>query len=199
MRTNGDYLEENCTHLNGSAGLWASRLFRGRGAIALALTWFLLLALAAGGCGVRELTWGEIQAPKVTFQGLAVYPPNAAGWPLQANLLLENPNNQPLHLLGYHYELWIEGRSVAQGSAREAVNLPPLGQAPARFPILVKINAVLGFLPLVLQNQQQKLHYRLSGSFRLASVLGGLIPLPFRFQGEMTPEEGLDFLRLYLP
>ncbi len=196
IRKNGN-LEITCTHLSGSAWLWASRLFRGKGAIILAATWIMLLALAAGGCGVRDLARGEIQAPKVTFEGLAVYAPNASGWPLQANLLLENPNNQSLNLLGYHYQLWIEGRSVAQGSSSEAVNLPPLGQAQARFPILVNINAALGFLPMVLQNQQQKLHYQLSGSFRLGSVMGGLIPVPFRFQGEMAPEEGLDFLRSY--
>jgi len=59
------------------------------------------------------------------------------------------------------------------------------------------------FLPQFLGQQpqqmpQQKFHYQIAGSFRLASVLGGIIPLPFRFQGEASPQEGMDFLKPYL-
>ena len=182
MRTVGDH--------PGSA--WTPPLGR-------ACLWLLGLAvLAAAGCGVRELARGEIQAPKVTFQGLAVYQPTSDGWPLAANLLLENPNPQSLNLLGYDYQLWIEGRRVATGSSQEAVNLPAGGQTVAHFPILVKIDALLGFLPMLLQNPQQKVRYQISGSFRLASVMGGIIPVPFRFQGEAAPKEGMEFLRPYL-
>ncbi len=164
-----------------------------------ACLWLLGLAvLVAAGCGVQELARGEIQPPKVTFQGLTVYQPTSGGWPLAANLLLENPNPQPLNLLGYNYQLWIEGRSVATGSSQEPVNLPAGGQTAARFPILVKLDTVLGFLPRFLQNPQQKVHYQISGSFRLASVMGGIIPVPFRFQGEAAPREGMEFLRPYL-
>jgi LEA14-like dessication related protein len=154
--------------------------------------------LAAAGCAVRELTREEVHPPKVTFQGLAVYQPTSDGWPLAANLLLENTNPRPLNLLGYDYQVWIEGRLVATGSSQEAVNLPAGGQAVAHFPILVKIDALLGFLPMLLQNPQQKVHYQISGSFRLASLMGGMIPVPFRFQGEAAPREGLEFLRPYL-
>lgn len=163
----------------------------------LALALFLGLTALAG-CGVRELARGEIQAPRVTFQGLTVYPPSADGWPLAANLVLENPNSQPLNLLGYNYQLWLEGRSVAQGVSQEAVSLPPLGQTTARFPITVKTNALLGLLPAILQHPQQKLRYQIAGSFRLASVLGGIIPVPFRFQGEASPKEGEALLKPYL-
>jgi len=53
-------------------------------------------------------------------------------------------------------------------------------------------------LPMLLQNPQQKVRYQISGSFRLASVMGGIIPVPFRFQGEVAPREGMEFLRPYL-
>lgn len=182
MRTAGDHPGSTWTPPLGRACLWLLGL----------------AVLAAAGCGVRELARGEIQAPKVTYQGLTVYQPTSAGWPLAANLLLENPNPQPLNLLGYNYELWIEGRSVATGTSQEAVNLPALGQTVARFPILVKLDALLGFLPMLLQNQQQKVRYQISGSFRLASLMGGIIPVPFRFQGEAAPREGMEFLRPYL-
>ena len=48
----------------------------------------LMLLAAIPACGVRQLARGEIQPPKVTFQGLTVYRPTPRGWPLGARLLL---------------------------------------------------------------------------------------------------------------
>ncbi len=173
--------------------------------------WLTFLAvLAFTGCGVgqlQQMARGEIQAPRVTYQGLKIYQPTAQGWPLGATLLLENPNPQALNLLGYDYQLWIEGQSVAQGSSQQPVNLPPMGQTVTELPIVVQLPAVMQFLPQFLpqflgQQQQQmpprKFHYQIAGSFRMASVLGGIIPIPFRFQGEASPQEGMDFLKPYM-
>jgi len=163
----------------------------------------LMLLATMSACGVRQLARGEIQPPKVSFQGLKIYPPTARGWPLGAMLLLENPNAEPLNLLGYDYQLWIEDRSVAQGVSQQAVNLPPLGQTVTEVPITVQMPAVVDllpqFLPMLQKSQQQRqFHYQIAGSFRLASVMGGIIPIPFKFQGEASPKEGMNFLRPYL-
>ncbi len=185
-------------------------LFQKKCGVALTFLLWLVLAIILAGCGVSQLQQmarGEIQAPQVTYQGLKVYQPTSQGWPLGAVLRLDNPNNQPLNLLGYDYQLWIEGRSVAQGSSQQAVNLPANGQTVAELPIVVQLPAVMElapqFLPQFLGQQQpqmaqRKFHYQIAGSFRLASVLGGIIPLPFRFQGEASPTEGMDFLKPYL-
>jgi LEA14-like dessication related protein len=163
----------------------------------------LMLLMTMCACGVRQLARGEIQPPKVSFQGLKINSPTARGWPLGARLLLENPNPEPLNLLGYDYQLWIEDRSVAQGTSQQAVNLPPLGQTVAEVPIMVQLPAVMELLPQFLpmlqkQQQQRQFHYQIAGSFRLASVMGGIIPIPFKFQGEASPQEGMNFLRPYL-
>jgi LEA14-like dessication related protein len=164
---------------------------------------FLALLTTMPACGVRQLAQGEIQPPKVTFQDLKIYQPTARGWPLGARLLLENPNPQAVNLLGYDYQLWIEDRSVAQGTSQQAVNLPPLGQTVTEVPILVQLPGVMELLPQFLPmlqkpRQQRQFHYQIAGSFRLASVMGGIIPIPFKFQGEASPREGMDFLRPYL-
>jgi LEA14-like dessication related protein len=163
----------------------------------------LMLLAAMPACGIRQLARGEIQPPKVTFQGLKIYKPTAQGWPLGARLLLENPNAEAVNLLGYDYQLWIEGKSVAQGTSQQAVNLPPLGQTVAEVPIMVQLPAVMELLPQFLpmlqkQQQQRQFHYQIAGSFRLASVMGGIIPIPFKFQGEASPQQGMDFLSPYL-
>lgn len=148
------------------------------------------------GCGVRQLARGEITPPRVTLKAVTLSLPTAAGWPLSCALQLDNPNPQTLTLLGYDYDLWLEGRSVAQGASGEAVTLPALGQAVVEFPIFLKIPAVMGLMPSMLR-PQQKLHYQISGGVRLASLLGGL-RVPFKFQGEMRTEEALEHLRPYL-
>lgn len=186
--------------------------FRKRGRnISVLFLGLAVLALVAGlpGCGVsqlQQLARGEIKAPKVTFQELKIYQPTSRGWPLGAVLRLDNPNSEALNLLGYDYQLWIEGKSVAQGSSQQPVNLPPMGQTVAELPIVVQLSAVMELLPQFLprflgqpqQMPQRKFHYQIAGSFRLASVLGGIIPIPFNFKGEASPREGLDFLKPHL-
>jgi len=166
------------------------------GALAAAL--MLLWLAAACGCGVQQLARGEIKPPKVTLQGITLGMPTGSGWPVFARLRLENPNPQALDILGYDYNLWLEGRPVAQGVSQGTVQLPPGGETITEFPIMVNLQEALGLVPRALQDQQQKLHYRLAGGIRLSPVLAGLIRVPFSFQGELAPKEGLDFLRPYL-
>jgi LEA14-like dessication related protein len=160
--------------------------------------WLGLMLLLLPACGVRQLAQGEIEPPKISFQGLALGAPTSRGWPLTVTLLLTNPNTQALDLQGYDYDLWLEGRSVAQGESSEPVHLPPQGQAVARVPILVKPPALMGLLPGLLKPEPPPLHYQVAGGFRLGALLGGLVRVPFRFQGQVTPKEGLEFLRPYL-
>jgi hypothetical protein len=137
-------------------------------------------------------------SPQVDFHGLTLGNPTSQGWPVSVGLLLTNHNDQALNLKGYDYQLWLEGQSVAQGESSEPVNLPPRGQTVAQVPILVKLPAVMGLLPVLLQPKPPPLHYEIAGGFRLSQLLGGLIRVPFRFQGQATPQEGLDLLRPYL-
>ena len=153
---------------------------------------------AAWGCGAQRLARGEIKPPKVTLQGLTLGMPTGSGWPVFASLRLENPNPEALSILGYDYNLWLEERPVAQGTSQGQVQLPPLGETVTEFPIVVNVNSVLAILPRALQNQQQKLHYRLAGGIRLSPVLAGLVRVPFSFQGEVSPKEGWDFLRPHM-
>jgi hypothetical protein len=94
--------------------------------------------------------------------------------------------------------LWLEGQSVARGASREPVNLPAGGQTVARVPILVKLPALMGLLPLLLQPEPPPISYQVAGGFRLAELMGGLVRVPFRFRGQVTPTEGLNLLRPYL-
>jgi LEA14-like dessication related protein len=84
---------------------------------------------------------------------------------------------------------------VAQGASQEAVTLPLLGQAVVQVPIFLKLPALMKLLPSLL-TAEKKIPYQIAGGVRLASLLMGL-RVPFRFAGEITPEEGLDFLKCH--
>ncbi|RJR42965.1 MAG: hypothetical protein C4567_06405 [Deltaproteobacteria bacterium] len=160
----------------------------------LLLAIFSLLCFV--GCGVRQLAKGELEAPRVKFQSLAVGLPAAGqGLPLECTLLVENPNPQDLRVLGYDFEFRLEGQKVMQGESQQAVNLPARGQALVTVPILVKLQALSRFVPAVLQNR--KLNYQISGGVRLASLLAGF-RVPFSFQGQMTPKEGREQLQMFM-
>ena len=156
----------------------------------------LLLGVSTlGGCGVGRLTRGELEAPRVTLVGLTLGLPQSQGWPLTLTLRLHNPNPQELRVLGYDYEVHLEGVRVAQGNSREQVTLPAQGQQTVEFPVILKISALTELLPTLLTRPQ--LRYQVTGGFRLASLLGGF-RVPFRFAGELSPAEGLERLRPYL-
>jgi len=159
----------------------------------LLLTAWVLACLA--GCGVRQLARGELEAPRVKFQSLTLGLPTPQGLPLDCLLLVENPNPQDLRVLGYDYEVWLEGRRVIQGESSEAVTLPARGQTLVTVPILVKLRALPPILPAVLQ--ERPLNYQISGGVRLASLLGGF-RVPFRAEGRMTPKQGMEQLRLFM-
>ncbi len=164
-----------------------------RKAIFLVLLWgFITLS----GCGVRQLVRGEIEPPRVNFKGIIPGMPSQEGLPFRCMLALENPNQQPLDLLGYDYELWLEGKSVAQGASDQRVYLPPLGKGEVEFPVFVKLPAVMSLVPAALS--RQRVNYQIAGGFRLASVMGGLIRVPFRFRGQTTLDEGRELMRLYV-
>jgi hypothetical protein len=156
----------------------------------------ILAGLGLLGCGVRQLVKGEIEPPRVNFKGIIPGMPSQEGLPFKCILALENPNQQSLDLLGYDYELMLEGRSVAQGASDQRLYLPPLGKGEVEFPVFVKLPAVLSLAPLALN--RQRVNYQISGGFRLASVMGGFIRVPFRFRGQTTLDEGMELMRLYV-
>ncbi|MFP3868147.1 MAG: LEA type 2 family protein [Desulfobacteraceae bacterium] len=157
--------------------------------------WTLATLLELGGCGVSHLATGELEPPRVTLKSLSINPPSSEDWPLACTLRLENPNPQPLKIQGFDYELWLEGQRVVQGESLEALKLPAHGQGEVIVPLLLKLPAI----PKVLRSlwRERKVNYQVAGSFRLGPGLGGF-KVPFRFQGQLTEEEGWEKLQEFL-
>ena len=161
----------------------------------LALTVALLAVLTAAGCGVRQLTKGELLPPEVSFKGLMLQPPTNQGLPLSVVLAVQNPNPMAITVLGYDYEVWAAGQSVAKGVSNQPVTLPARGETAVTVPVLLKLRAIPGLLPNLLQ--ERKIPVEIAGGLRLPQTLG--LRVPFRFREELTPQEGLEQISPFLP
>jgi LEA14-like dessication related protein len=154
----------------------------------------LLISLTACGCGVRQLSKGELQPPEVRFKGVMMQPPTNQGWPLTLVLAVENPNSMTIKVLGYDYEVWVAGQSVAKGVGNQPVILPAQGETTVTVPVLLKLRTLPGLLPNLLQ--EKKIPVEIAGGLRLPQTLG--FRVPFRFREEVTPQEGLEHLKPFL-
>jgi LEA14-like dessication related protein len=154
----------------------------------------LLAGLTASGCGVRQLARGELMPPEVQLKGLGLQPPTNQGLPLTVVLAVQNPNPRAITVLGYDYEVWAAGQSVAKGVGNQPVTLPAQGETTVPVPVVLRIRNIPGLLPNLLQNK--KIPVEIAGGLRLPQTLG--FRVPFRFREQLTPQEGLEQLEPFL-
>jgi hypothetical protein len=160
----------------------------------LAAVALLAGSLQVWGCGVRQLAKGELLPPEVRLKALGLQPPGNQGWPLTLVLAVDNPNPMTIKVLGYDYEVWVEGQSVAKGAADRAVILPARGETAVEVPVILKLRNLPALLPKVLQDE--KLTVEIAGGLRLPQTLG--FRVPFRFRERLNPKEGLEHLEPFL-
>jgi len=154
----------------------------------------MFAAVAALGCGVRQLAKGELLPPEVRFKGLGLQPPTNQGWPLTVVLAVENPNPMTITVLSYDYEVWVASQSVAKGVGNQPVTLPARGETTVTVPVLLKLRNLPGLLPSLMHNQ--KIPVEIAGGLRLPQTLG--FRVPFHFREELTPQEGLEQIKPFL-
>ena len=159
-----------------------------------ALLALLMSCLTPLGCGVRRLTQGELLPPEVQLKGLGLRPPGKQGWPLICVLAVKNPNPMTIKVLGYDYQVWVEGQRLAQGASGTPITLPAQGETTVEVPVLLKLKTLPGMLPKVLQ--EEPLTVEIAGGLRLPQTLG--FRVPFRFREKLTPQQGLEHLSPFL-
>jgi hypothetical protein len=160
----------------------------------LAVLVMLASCLTPLGCGVRRLTQGELLPPEVFLKGLGLQPPGKQGWPLIVVLAVANPNPMTITVLGYDYQVRVEGQRLAQGASGKRITLPAQGEATVEVPVLLKLKTLPGLLPKLLQEEQ--LNVEIAGGLRLPQTLG--FRVPFRFREKLTPQQGPEHLSPFL-
>ncbi|MGQ9689526.1 MAG: LEA type 2 family protein [Desulfobaccales bacterium] len=160
------------------------------------VAWTALLAgiLQVWSCGVRRLAQEELLTPEVRLKGVGLRPPGDQGLPLIVVLAVDNPNPMTIKILGYDYEVWVEGHSVAKGATDRAVVLPSNGGTTVEVPVFLKLRQLPALLPKVLA--EEKLAVEIAGGLRLPQTLG--LRVPFRFRERLSLKEGLGHLETFL-
>ncbi|NLR75626.1 LEA type 2 family protein [Leeia aquatica] len=100
-------------------------------------------------------------------------------------LRLQNPNNIDIPLDGLTTQLEVNGQALAQGSSRERVTLPRLGEATVRLNVTSNLSGLIKQLRLLRSGQGQQLPYLLRGQ---AFIPQRSEPVPFEYQGELLPQ-----------
>ena len=99
---------------------------------------------------------------------------------LQLRIL--NPNETAIPVEGLSYTLEINGREFAYGVSRQAVSIPPFGEALLDVDVVSNLLNVMQQVQEMSGSQQASLQYRLSGKISLSN---SLLKLPFDYHGAL--------------
>lgn len=147
-------------------------------------TLILLLPLLSGGCALFK---SKLEAPKVTLQGVTLEKMERGNQVLRCRLLLENPNNEDLRVMGGKVRLELDGVSAGQGETIEGFVLPALDSKEVDLRLTLDLLASLSSALRSLDSGKSVLGYTLQGYVDLdVKALGRL---PFRKGGTIELED----------
>lgn len=149
----------------------------------------LLLPLLAGGCALFK---GKLEAPKVTLSGVTPEKLERGSQVLRCRLLLENPNNEDLRVIGGKVRLEIDGVSAGKGETIEGFVLPALDSREVELRVTLDLLSSLTGALRSLGSGKPELEYTLQGYVDLdVKALGRL---PFKSKGTIQPDDLLRHL-----
>lgn len=144
----------------------------------------LLLPLLSGGCALFK---GKLEAPKVTLHSVTLEKLERGSQELRCRLVLENPNNKDLKVIGGKLRLEIDGASAGKGETIESFVLPALDSKEVDLRVTLDLLSSLTGALRSLGSGKPELEYTLQGYVDLdVKALGRL---PFKTGGTIKPEE----------
>jgi LEA14-like dessication related protein len=147
----------------------------------------LLLPLLSGGCALFK---GKLEAPKVTLSGVTPEKLERGSQVLRCRLLLENPNNEDIRVVGGKVRLEIDGVSAGKGETIEGFVLPALDSREVDLRVTLDLLSSLTGALRSIGSGKPALEYSLQGYVDLdVKALGRL---PFKTGGTI---EVNDLLR----
>lgn len=145
----------------------------------------MLLALAClPGCALLK---GKLEAPKVTLQSVTPETFGRDGQAFRARLLVENPNDQVLNIVGGEVAMDIAGFSAGRAQTIDRVSLPALGSREVDVRLTVDLLSTLSGALKWLAAGNPDLEYTLRGFVDLD--VRGIGRLPIRSTGKVTAEK----------
>lgn len=140
------------------------------------------LVLACALIGACAATPPSIQTPRVEVVGLTALSSSAESQRFSVNLLLDNPNVEPLVIEEVTFMLRLASEGRLNGRSGP-VTVPALDRQTVRVEVESDIVSSLSRLFAVVQGRENTLPYELAGNVRLDRRFQST--LPFTFRGEV--------------
>lgn len=139
-------------------------------------TW-LVLAAICGACSFAA----NLAAPRITVENVVALPPSAGQQRFRVELLIDNPNTEPMPLTDFEFTLRLADQGLLDG------RLPPttvaaLDRYTANIEVGSELIASVSQLRLYTQGPDNVLPYELVGRFTLGKNMGRV---PFTDRGEV--------------
>ncbi len=150
----------------------------GRRSLLLASTMLALTACS----GLGGLSSADVEIPDVSLAGMSFAEPGLFEQVLTVKLRLKNPNEFDIPIEGLAFALDVNGAAFADGSTKEDVTIPSLGDVV--LPVAVTIPTTDLIERLVAIGTGQRLDYKLAGK----AEIGGWFtkPVPFTREGKLA-------------
>lgn len=148
--------------------------------LSILLSFTLVIALISG-CASLTKSW---IAPEVALTGLKIKDLTLLRQVFIVTLTVRNPNDRTLPIKGLTYRITLEGNELAQGSSQLDRQIPSLGTAPVDVEVVGNLLGITRQLP-ALALKDRPLDWTVSGT---ASLANGLVPLPYRWSGQIDPK-----------
>ncbi len=155
-----------------------------------------ILSLAAAvllftGCASLTQPW---KSPQVQLRSIAPERIGLTRQRLRVGLDIHNPNDRTLPIKAMTYKLSLEGTRVAEGGGTLERQIPAGGTEPVEVSVESDAAAALALVP-TLALRSDPISYRISGNVTVAGVL----PIPYRYSGEVEPQALLRTLGRGMP
>lgn len=150
-------------------------LHRGRFRAALLL---VLLTVLAGCSSLRP----DFRQPEVSVTGLRLGALEGLRQQVFVDLAVMNPNGFALDLAALHYDIEVEGVSLASGTSRDRLRVAAGGEVRYTVPASVHLLNSASLAMDLLTRPRERLHYRLSAELEPASGFWRR-PIPVRHDG----------------
>lgn len=155
---------------------------------------FVLFTVALSGCAGSGLV-PDIIPPRVSLANLEMLEGGSLEQRFRVTLRVRNPNQIPLPITGFSFDMNVNGRSFADGVNNTTTVIPGLGErtvtVDASTSVLQVAQIIMG-LP-----GRDTLTYGLDGQVFLQRGIG--FSVPFSESGELSLQDATGSSRLYGP
>jgi LEA14-like dessication related protein len=128
--------------------------------------WLVIFALLLNSCA----NLSPYESPKVDLIGLEPLPNKNNELQFRVTLKILNPNNKDIHLEGVNLNLGLNNYDLINGSSKQHITLPALGEARMQVDLSLSLLNSLGLMQSLITQGKKPLSYQLEGKLFTSEV-----------------------------